>query len=45
MTDFTKTRAMFDIPEGMVYLNGNSLGPCWPYAQGFARRDDRVFEQ
>jgi len=27
MTDFTKTRAMFDIPEGMVYLNGNSLGP------------------
>lgn len=27
MTDFSKTRAMFDIPEGMVYLNGNSLGP------------------
>lgn len=27
MTDFTKTRAMFDIPEGMTYLNGNSLGP------------------
>jgi len=27
MTDFTTTRAMFDIPEGMVYLNGNSLGP------------------
>ncbi|MCP5086748.1 MAG: kynureninase [Rhodobacteraceae bacterium] len=27
MTDFAKTRAMFDIPEGMVYLNGNSLGP------------------
>ncbi|MEN8892476.1 MAG: aminotransferase class V-fold PLP-dependent enzyme, partial [Planktotalea arctica] len=27
MSDFTKTRAMFDIPEGMTYLNGNSLGP------------------
>ncbi len=27
MTDFDKTRAMFHIPEGMVYLNGNSLGP------------------
>jgi kynureninase len=27
MTNFSKTRQMFDIPEGMVYLNGNSLGP------------------
>ncbi len=27
MTDFKATKAMFDMPEGVIYLDGNSLGP------------------
>ncbi|CUH50297.1 kynureninase [Ruegeria atlantica] len=33
MTDFAATKAMFDLPEGVLYLHGNSLGPLPKAAQ------------
>ncbi|WP_170784170.1 kynureninase [Ruegeria lacuscaerulensis] len=43
MTDFKATKAMFDLPKGVVYLDGNSLGPL-PRAAGDRVNDMLVKE-
>jgi kynureninase len=38
LSDFRKTKSMFYLPEGVIYLDGNSLGPLPKAAQAYVSR-------
>ncbi|WP_424833102.1 kynureninase [Ruegeria sp.] len=43
MTDFATTKSMFELPDGVIYLHGNSLGPMPKAAR--ARVDEVLDDQ
>ena len=46
MTDFKRTQSLFHLPEGIIYLDGNSLGPMpRAAAAAFARTIEKEWAE